>query len=338
MNPSNTIDIDNISLGDSINMVSLECLVIMKIIQHCRQSTQAETVTGQLLGLDIRGELEITDCFPLPLRHDDEEDRGSAHAMEMMKTIRDSVDNNTVGWYYSGFLECHLNQFLLDTQFSYQSQTNSSIVLIYDPLTTTHGNLGFRAYRLTEQFMEIQRGPGFTKESLANHKFTFNDILINIPITIRTSFGYTNALLAQLESSPETRDQFEHYDLASDDFLNKNLEGLIYCLADLQKEQTVHDTYQRNIAKLEQQQQQYILKRKHENEVRKQKGEKPLSELLKDFEIEQPAIFKKPPEPSRLESLLISHRMDSHCDQIVKFSGQALEKEHILKAMHDAYL
>jgi len=295
MNSNNTIDIENISLGDSINMVSLECLVIMKIIQHCRQSetAQAETVTGQLLGLDIRGELEITDCFPLPLRHDDEEDRGSAHALEMMKTIRDSVDNNTVGWYYSGFLEGHINQFLLETQFSYQSQTNSSIVLIYDPLTTTHGTLGFRAYRLTEAFMELQRGPGFTKETLATHKFTFHDLFVNIPITIRTSFGYTDALLAQLESSPETRDEHDHYDLASDDFLNKNLEGLIYCLTDLQKEQTTHETYQRNLTKLEQQQQQYILKRKHENEIRKQKGEKPLSELLKDFEIEQPAIFKK---------------------------------------------
>jgi hypothetical protein len=96
MNPANTIDIDNISLGESITVVSLECLVVLKIIQHCRQSTQSETVTGQLLGLDIRGELEITDCFPLPLRQDEEEDRGSAHAMEMMKIIRDSVDNNTV--------------------------------------------------------------------------------------------------------------------------------------------------------------------------------------------------------------------------------------------------
>lgn len=100
MNPDNKIDIDNIPLDEPINVVSLECLVVLKIIQHCRQSTQSETVTGQLLGLDIKGELEITDCFPLPLRHDDEEDRGSAHAMEMMKIIRDNVDNNTVCIFY----------------------------------------------------------------------------------------------------------------------------------------------------------------------------------------------------------------------------------------------
>jgi len=92
----------------------------------------------------------------------------------------------------------------------------------------------------------------------------------------------------------------------------------------------------KNLTKLEQQQQQYILKRKHENEERKKKGEKPLSENVKDFEIEAPSIFKKPPEPSHLESLLISQRMDSHCDQILKFSGKILEKQHMIKALYDS--
>jgi len=78
------------------------------------------------------------------------------------------------------------------------------------------------------------------------------------------------------------------------------------------------------------------LKRKQENESRKAKGEKLLSENVKDFEIEQPAIFKKPPEPSYLESLLVVHRIDSHCDQILKYSGNTLEKQHVLKVFHDA--
>jgi len=143
--------------------------------------------------------------------------------------------------------------------------------------------------------------------------------------------------LAQLEGCPDVFNQYEHFDLASNDFLIKNLEGVSYSLADLQKEQSVHDNYQRTIAKLDQQQQQYITKRKHENEVRKSKGEKPLSENMKDFEIEQPSIFKKPPEPSHLESLLIAARMDSHCDQVLKYAGKTVEKQHILKAMHDTH-
>jgi hypothetical protein len=58
---------------------------------------------------------------------------------------------------------------------------------------------------------------------------------------------------------------------------------------------------------------------------------------VKDFEVEQPSIFKKPPEPSHLESLLVAHRMDSYCDQIMKFSGKTLEKQHVLKVLHDSY-
>jgi len=77
------------------------------------------------------------------------------------------------------------------------------------------------------------------------------------------------------------------------------------------------------------------LKRKQENEIRKSKGEKPLSEAWRDYEIEQPAIFKKPQEPSQLESLLVSYRMDSHCDQIIKFSSKALEKQYVLKSVND---
>jgi len=331
MDLNRALDMNNITIGQPIKEVTLEAMVALKIIQHCKQNSQSESVTGQLLGLDFSGELEITDCFPLPLRQDEEEDRGSAHALEMMKCLRDQVDNNTVGWYYSSFLEFHINQFLLETQFSYQSQLASSVVLIYDPLITSLGTLGFSAYRLSNQFMELQLGVGFTKESLIENKFTFNDIFVNIPIRVRT-FELGEALLCQLESDEDIISHYEHYDLSSNDFFHKNMEGLLYCLTDLQKEQSVHFAHQRNLTKLEQQQQQFILKRKQENEIRKNKGEKLLGESIKDYEIEQPSIFKKPPEPSYLESLLVSHRMDSHCNQILKHAGKSLEKEYALKS------
>lgn len=39
----------------------------LKIIQHSRDNLPA-SVTGQLLGLDIGGVVDVTDCFPLPTR------------------------------------------------------------------------------------------------------------------------------------------------------------------------------------------------------------------------------------------------------------------------------
>jgi translation initiation factor 3 subunit H len=44
---------------------------VLKIIKHCRESYPVD-VTGQLLGLDVDGILEVTNCFPFPSSDDDE--------------------------------------------------------------------------------------------------------------------------------------------------------------------------------------------------------------------------------------------------------------------------
>jgi len=142
--------------------------------------------------------------------------------------------------------------------------------------------------------------------------------------------------LWQLDSHPQIQDQAESMDLSSNDFMQKSLEGLLYCLTDFQKEQNVYSAWQRNIARLEQQQQQIIFKRKAENVARKEKREPALPEGIADLELENPGVFKKPPQPSSLESLLISHRIDHHCRQVNQFAGQSLSKQFIAKSLENA--
>jgi len=48
--------------------VQLEGQVILKLVKHCQECEPA-LVTGQLLGLDIGQTLEVTDCFPFPVRY-----------------------------------------------------------------------------------------------------------------------------------------------------------------------------------------------------------------------------------------------------------------------------
>lgn len=57
-----------------LQRVQLEGHVLLKIAKHCRESDASlrnseATVTGQLLGLDVGPTLEVTDCFPYPVRH-----------------------------------------------------------------------------------------------------------------------------------------------------------------------------------------------------------------------------------------------------------------------------
>ena len=39
---------------------------VLKIIKHCEEFAPA-LVTGQLLGLDVGSDLEVTNCFPFPV-------------------------------------------------------------------------------------------------------------------------------------------------------------------------------------------------------------------------------------------------------------------------------
>ena len=54
------------------------------------------------------------------------------YQMEMMRRLRAvNVDHLHVGWYQSTYLGSFVNRTLLDSQFSYQSAIEESVVLIY---------------------------------------------------------------------------------------------------------------------------------------------------------------------------------------------------------------
>ncbi|KAF3574152.1 hypothetical protein F2Q69_00060632 [Brassica cretica] len=83
-----------------LRVVQIEGLAVLKIIKHCKEFAPT-LVTGQLLGLDVGSVLEVTNCFPFPVRDDDEEIEadGANYQLEMMRCLREvNVDNNTVGW------------------------------------------------------------------------------------------------------------------------------------------------------------------------------------------------------------------------------------------------
>lgn len=50
-----------------LRVVQIDGQVLLKIMKHCTDCAPT-LVTGQLLGLDIGQTLEVTDCFPFPVR------------------------------------------------------------------------------------------------------------------------------------------------------------------------------------------------------------------------------------------------------------------------------
>eukprot|EP01128_Nolandella_sp_AFSM9_P012442 TRINITY_DN9285_c0_g1_i1.p1 TRINITY_DN9285_c0_g1~~TRINITY_DN9285_c0_g1_i1.p1 ORF type:complete len:353 (+),score=98.30 TRINITY_DN9285_c0_g1_i1:982-2040(+) len=308
--------------------VEIDALVALKIINHSK-SNLPTLVTGQLLGLNLGPSLEVTDAFPLPFK---QESGGVSYDLEMLTRLQNiGVDNNTVGWYQSSYLGLHVNKFLVSTQSGYQKDIHNSVVLVYDPMTTAKGGISLRAFKLSAKFMKLIEMKQYSAENIAKLDFTSSDLFVELPTKIRTN-NLHRLLVQFLLDKPELTEKFEHLDLSSSEFFTSNLDVLLSCLQDLQKEQHAYSGWQRSAQRSQEQQQAFISQRKADNIVRKKKGQPLLPEDLKQLALENPYLFKKPVEPSKLDAILCNYRAISTADQLRKYAGVALLNQQSTRA------
>ncbi|KAI3798527.1 hypothetical protein L1987_33804 [Smallanthus sonchifolius] len=269
-------------------------MVILKIIKHCTEFSPA-LVTGQLLGLDVGSVLEVTNCFPFPIREEDEEIEadGANYQLEMMRCLREvNVDNNTVGWYQSTLLGSYQTVELIEIFMNYQENIRRCVCIIYDPSKSNQGVLALKALKLSDSFMELYRNNEFNGEKSRFQIQPLSASIINKSVHVR------------------------------------NMEFLIDCMDDLSMEQQKFQFYYRNLSRQQAQQQTWLQKRRAENMARNAAGEEPLPE-------EDPSnpIFKPLPEPSRLDSYL-TNQVSNYCNQINSVAGQSFSKLYLMKALH----
>ncbi|KAJ7942278.1 Eukaryotic translation initiation factor 3 subunit H [Quillaja saponaria] len=311
-----------------LRVVQIEGLVILKIIKHCKDFSPA-LVTGQLLGLDVGSVLEVTNCFPFPIREEDEEIEadGANYQLEMMRCLREvNVDNNTVGWYQSTLLGSFQTVELIETFMNYQENIRRCVCIIYDPSRSNQGVLALKALKLSDSFMELYRSNNFTGEKLREKNLSWVDIFEEIPIKVSNS-ALVSAYMQQLEpDTPVTQCDYDRLQLSSKPFMERNMEFLIECNG----RHINRTTEGWSLTRQQAQQQAWLQKRRAENMARKASGEDPLPE-------EDPSnpIFKPLPEPSRLDSFLITNQIANYCNQINGVAGQSFSRLYLLKALHE---
>ncbi|ORY99098.1 hypothetical protein BCR43DRAFT_471680 [Syncephalastrum racemosum] len=336
--------------SEPLEAVQLEGLVVLKIIKHCRESYPND-VTGQLLGLDEKGTLEVTNCFPFP--SDTDENASAQYQLDMMRCLRAvNVDNNTVGWYRSSHLGNFVDLNLIETQYSYQNSLGTqSCVIIHDvSKSAAQGNLSLRAFRLTETFMKQYESKKFTTESLAKAKLSFSNIFEELPVHVHNSHLVTlmlhNIEMPKLDASrlrsPATfastqqneldeakplAPNFDVLDLELDPFMQKNLEYLLDCSDVQQQELNNYQYWQRSVAREQTKIQTWLTKRRQENAVRVEKGQDPLPED------EVNTLFKLPPEPSRLDSMILTAQMHNFTKQLNQFAGPSLTRLYSIQEL-----
>lgn len=179
-------------------------------------------VTGSLLGLMVEnGVLEVTHAFPFPessakdksansdgliLAGDDDAStnaltsssaplEGFEFQTEMMRMLREvNVDNNCVGWYQAMYLGSYSNSNVLENQWNYQTDLSpNAVVLLYDPIQTTNGQLVLKCLRLTETCLQH-------KANQLNTYLDPRDIFEEVPIKL-TNPGLVRALLADIRDA-----------------------------------------------------------------------------------------------------------------------------------------
>ncbi|KAG6419859.1 hypothetical protein SASPL_116371 [Salvia splendens] len=318
-----------------LRVVQIEGLVILKIIKHCKEFSPA-LVTGQLLGLDVGSVLEVTNCFPFPIREEDEEieAEGANYQLEMMRCLREvNVDNNTVGWYQSTMFGSFQTVELIETFMNYQENIRRCVCIIYDPSRANQGVLALKALKLSDTFMELYRTNNFKGEKLREKNLSFVDIFEEIPIKVSNS-ALISAFMTELEAdTPVTQCDYDRLQLSTSPVLERNVEFLIECMDDLSMEQQKFQFYYRNLSRQEAQKQAWLQKRRAENVSRKNAGEEPLPE-----EDHTNSIFKPIPEPSRLDSFLFAVWIAyllfiALVLDIV--AGQSFSRLYLMKALHE---
>jgi len=211
------------------------------------------------------------------------------------------------------------------------------VSLVHDVSRSAQGSLTLHAFRLSPAFMTSYREGKFTIESLQKSNLRFQDILVEIPVTIQNSHLLTTLLHQMPSSPPEDEIPFptdlasiktsqlaqsspldpnlDSLDLSIDPFLEKTCDLLLDSIEHHHTELNNHQYYQRSLAREQSKITAWQAKRKTENA-----GRVALKQPLLP-EDEWQRIFKLPTEPSRLETLLNSRQVEQYARQVDGFSA-----------------
>lgn len=280
-----------VDIEQPIREVHIDGIAVMKIVKHC-DANVPNLVGGSLLGIDNDGVMEITYSFPFPATKTgdipegmdggavDTEIDGAYYQTEMMTMLRDvNVDNNCVGWYQSMYLGTVFTNDVVDFQFKYQSTediSENSVVIMYDHIGSTQGNLVLKAYRLTDAFVQQRKAKktNFTKP---------DDILEEIPIKIK-NVGHVAAFTRCLQDTEADQvdcglDPLSMLD--TDTATERHLRECNNWLEDFMHEHHSLSHYAKSISKQRSEQISRTQQKERENAERKLEGDAPLPITLK---------------------------------------------------------
>jgi len=292
-----------------ISLIQLEGLALLKIIRHCDQAVvDSDSIFGTLCGLIQGDTLEITDCFPVRADVGHDED----YQKEMLKNLGEmGVHNLDVGMYRCAFY----NDFFADSniaseQYAWQSKFPSSVLLVYDPLTTRHGHLALKAFRLTKAVMRIlseKDGGSVSAQELAEYQISTQDVFEEVPIVLKNHL-LVEAFLFELKQQGTININGESLAMHNENDVVDMMVRMGDTVHKFKKEQDDFRKHLREMREWESDKQKFLQENKKRSVTPEQRA----------LEFEKRNKDRKPTPINRLDSLLCTTLMDSLSEEMLE--------------------
>lgn len=244
----------------------------MKIVRHCKEGLP-DLVSGTLLGVDVDGVLEISNCFPQVI--DGEYIKDERFVLDMIQAFAkvNCVASN-VGWYQAAYLSEYLTFDFISDQYNYQTQIPASVCIVYDPYTTEKGRLPIKAMRLTASFMELYTNVKMNAKTFQKFNIKSSNIFEELPVKVKTS-ALAQAFVYEMNVDKVIPSSAERLNTSNGALIEKLIEvvsGSSGCIDDYSNEQEKYRAYQASLSRQKLELSKRIDAINEENERRKRNG------------------------------------------------------------------
>lgn len=166
-------------------------------MKHSTEVQPAQAV-GLLLGLDLDGILEVSNCFPLP--HAPEEDDKSNKALmyyqaAMLRSIADvQGDDSVVGFYQSTTLGAFFSQNLVELQVTHQERLRRGGLVVIHGASATHHDDYMVIKRRKQMFRMLREGRLISVPS--DYERTSSLLIKRAASPVKSRFFYSSTFIS----------------------------------------------------------------------------------------------------------------------------------------------
>lgn len=316
-----------------VSHVQITATAAMYIVKHVQcEGGIGESAQGFLLGYrdENKDYVEVTKIVP-KLRvspadfEDQRKEKPLRHKQECLEmAAQQSYDTLDVGFYESSNFGPNIYLALFERQMLKQKLMDESVVILYDPVRTSQGQLHLKAFRLGDSTLEMVRNnKDFGITDIKNSHSSFSELFIELPVQITTS-NLLNVCLSEIELASPSRHDRPFLTLKSTQLQEKHLgylsESTDREIIENQRLCMIHDQVRKSQFNRAKQIQ-------FKNEERRRAG---LDELTEE---QINALFTPLHDPPRGRQFVAAAQVKQHVDRVQQYASQSLSKMQMVDAL-----